>query len=166
MAVFLGSAVVYFAESFLFLWVQWRFPQSVVAFIYPQYETLARYCSSNACLFDPLAVSSLYALQLFTLILLSIVQAFVMMRSKGRPSRVVKGIDRSTVIFVSIIVLAVALDYVGGDFSFSDIHTSFPNRVTESPSGLFFYVFRFWLFGIANLLLVSAMRTCRSDAPA
>jgi hypothetical protein len=161
MAVIFGPGLVYFLESFLWLLIPFKIPKPIAAAAYPPFQTLTGYCSANPCLFNPLSVASLYALQLATLVAVSAVQITLVLRSKRRPKPMGRQVDRSTLIFVSAVTLVVALDYIVGSFSFAS-HTRFPNRVTESTSGVFYYVFRFWAFGIAVILFATFMKARRS----
>lgn len=160
MAVIFAPALAYFLESLLWLFLPFKLPEEIASVAYPPYRTLSDYCSANPCLFDPASVSSLYALQLATLVALSGVQAILVLRSKRQPKPMGKKADRAVLVVVSVVTLAVALDYVIGSFSF-DSHTNYPNRVTVSSSGLFYYVFRFWVFGIAVILFSTFLKTRR-----
>jgi len=160
MAVIFGPALAYFLESLLWMFLPFKLPKEIASVAYPPYKTLSAHCSANPCLFDSVAVSSLYSVQLATLVALSAVQAILVLRSKRR---LAKPLKKAILVFVSVVILAVALDYVTGNFLFDD-PTNFPNRVADSPSGLFYYVFRFWFFGIA-VILCAAFFKSRRDAP-
>lgn len=157
MAVIFGPAVAYFLESLVWLFMPFKLPEEIASVAYPPFDALSAHCSTNACPFDPASVSTLYVLQLATLVAVSALQAVLVLRSKRQARKV----DKRVLIFVSVLMLAVALDYLTGNFSF-DPYSNFPNRVTESPSGLFHYVFRFWFFGIAVLLFAAFVKTHRS----
>jgi hypothetical protein len=165
MAVIFAPALVYFVESLVWLVTPVKLPEGIATVLYPAYLTLSAYCSAHRCLFNPVSVASLYALQLATLVGLSALQAVLTLRSKRQPKPMGRKVDRAVLIFVSVVSLAVVLDYVTGNFSF-DGYTIHPNTVTDSPSGLFYYVFRFWVFGIAVLLFSAYLKTRRGVDPA
>jgi hypothetical protein len=158
MTVIFAPALIYFVESLVWLFLPLKLPEEIAAVVYPPYKTLSTYCAANRCLFDPASVSSLYALQFATLVGLSTVQAILVLRSKRQVKRMGRKADRAVLISVSVITLVVVLDYVTGNFSF-DSYTIHPNTVTDSPAGLFYYIFRFWVFGIAVVLFSTFLKT-------
>jgi len=148
LAIIFGPAFVYLLETIIFILFPFKLPIAFISVAYPNAYMLVDYCSTTPCLYDPLRVSSLYSLQFITLLALSAILVVSVLKSTRKDAR----LGHKMMWFSAIVIMGAAIDYYAGDFSFHS-NTFFPNRVTESSTGLFRYVFVFWAVGLAVVFL-------------
>lgn len=145
-----GPAVAYLLESVFFLLKPFQISRSISALLYPQLDTLIRYCSSNSCLFPPRTIASLYTVQLMTFLFFAFFMYFL-----GRSNR--KAIDPASVGISAVVICAALVDYLVGNFSFDPIWLV-PNPVATSSIGVFRYVLLFSVASICVAILANAVR--------
>lgn len=144
-----GAAVVYFAESALLLFRPFEISSSLLNFIYPPAATLGAYCSDNPCLYNPAEISSLYAVQALSFVLIASALALFPFGKNG------PRLDQKVFSMCGLIVVGVLVDYVWGNFSFTH-KWFFPNSVTYSALGVFRYALLFWAATLAVVIMSSS----------
>lgn len=145
----LGPPLMMFLQSLAFLLTQFHLPRSVARVLYPQLGTLQEHCASVSCLYDPLGVSSLYAIQMLT----GVFWIFLQIGIRVRQANGLRTVDYKRILFCCFVTFATGFEYIAGNFAFNP-SSLMPNDVTTSITGIFRYavyfsvVSWFWLAGL------------------
>lgn len=146
----IAPAIICFFESALFILRPFSIPEPIAGILYPQLMTLNSYCSKNACLYEPLAVASLYSVQL-----LSFLAFWIFLFILGRRNKSV--LDQSVVAICAVVVGGSLIDYLTGNFYF-DQKWILPNTITTSQLGVFRYAVLFSIASIGVVILTNSVK--------